>query len=207
MEEGYLAEIRGFAGNFAPKNWAYCAGQVLTITSNQALFSLIGAIYGGNGQTTFALPDLRGRVPVSHGQSTTGYNYQLGQAGGAESVTLAKTQMPLHTHLAATAGGNATVYGGITALMKVNDDESEGKNPSGQFLSVSSSPDIYAGSDTGVTLNSGAISVDISQLSVEVSGISVQINNAGGSTPVSLMQPYAVINWIICTSGLYPQRS
>ncbi|MDH7445465.1 phage tail protein [Aquimarina sp. 2201CG14-23] len=96
--EGTLAEIRLFGGNFAPRNWALCEGQLLAINSNQALFSLLGTIYGGDGRTTFALPDLRGRVPIGPGHGPGLSSYKQGQRGGVETVILNTTQIPNHTH-------------------------------------------------------------------------------------------------------------
>jgi len=96
--EGYIAEIRMFAGNFAPRGWAFCQGQILSIAQNTALFSLLGTTYGGNGQTTFALPDLRGRVPVGTGQGPGLPSVQLGEISGEPSHTLIITEMPAHTH-------------------------------------------------------------------------------------------------------------
>ena len=92
MTEPFLGEIRLFPYNFAPRGWAFCNGQILSIAQNTALFSLLGVTYGGNGQTTFALPDLRGRVPVSAGQGPGLSNYILGQTGGTENVTLLQNQ-------------------------------------------------------------------------------------------------------------------
>lgn len=106
--EAYIGEIRIFGGNFAPVGWAFCDGQVLPIAEYDALFSLIGTTYGGDGQTTFALPDLRGRIPLSQGQSTTGRTYNLGEKGGTEQVSLTLNQLPAHTHTvnASTAAGD-----------------------------------------------------------------------------------------------------
>src|SRR5436853_7748499 len=98
MSEPFIAEIVMFAGNFAPRGWAFCQGQILAIAQNTALFSLLGTTYGGNGQTTFALPDLRGRVPNSAGQGPGLQNFDLGEVGGVETVTLQVTEMPAHTH-------------------------------------------------------------------------------------------------------------
>ena len=98
--DGYIAEIKLFAGNFAPRNWAFCNGQILQIAENQSLYSLIGITYGGDGRVTFALPDLRGRVPISAGQGPGLSNYALGQAGGEERHTLNTNEMPGHTHQA-----------------------------------------------------------------------------------------------------------
>ncbi|MEW5848834.1 MAG: tail fiber protein [Myxococcota bacterium] len=98
MVEGYIGEIRLFAGNFAPQSWAFCMGQILPIAQNTALFSILGTTYGGNGQTTFALPDLRGRTAIGAGQGAGLSDYNLGQLGGAESVTLLTSELPAHTH-------------------------------------------------------------------------------------------------------------
>jgi microcystin-dependent protein len=99
MAEPFLGSILIFGGNFAPQGWAFCNGQLLPINQNQALFSLLGTTYGGNGQTTFALPDLRGRVPIHFGQGPGLSSYSEGQVGGVESVTLIATQMPQHQHV------------------------------------------------------------------------------------------------------------
>jgi microcystin-dependent protein len=103
MAEPYVGEIRVFAGNFAPEGWAFCDGSTLGISTNEALYALIGNIYGGDGQTTFALPDLRGRVPIH-----TGPGYSLGQLGGTETVTLTNDNLPVHSHTAAASAASAT---------------------------------------------------------------------------------------------------
>ncbi|MCX7571874.1 tail fiber protein [Tumebacillus sp. DT12] len=103
MSESYLGEIRMFAGNFAPQGWALCNGQILSIAENEALFALLGTTYGGDGQTTFALPDLQGRVPVH--PSTA---YPRASKSGTETVTLTATQMPAHTHTVNTVNATAT---------------------------------------------------------------------------------------------------
>src|SRR5882757_9863486 len=99
MANPFLGEIRMFGFGFAPKGWATCSGQFLAIQQNQALFSLLGTQYGGNGVNTFALPDLRGRTPVSQGQLPGGGSYTIGEIVGLEAVTLISTQMPAHNHL------------------------------------------------------------------------------------------------------------
>jgi microcystin-dependent protein len=103
MAQPYVGEIRMFGGNFAPAGWMFCEGQLLPISENETLFNLIGTTYGGDGQSTFALPDLRGRVPIHQGNG-----FILAQTGGAESVTLTVPQIPIHTHalVASTANGN-----------------------------------------------------------------------------------------------------
>ena len=108
MAQPYVGEIRMFAGNFAPAGWMFCEGQLLPISENETLFNLIGTTYGGDGQSTFALPDLRGRVPIHMGNVSFG-NFTLAQAGGVEGVTLTATQMPAHTHAVQASNAVATL--------------------------------------------------------------------------------------------------
>ena len=98
MSEPFVGEIRMFAGNFAPRGWAFCDGQLLTVSQNDALFSLLGTIYGGDGRTTFGLPDMRGRIPVHAGHGPGLSERRLGAKAGAEKVTLTVNQLPSHTH-------------------------------------------------------------------------------------------------------------
>ena len=109
MAQPYVGEIRMFAGNFAPAGWMFCEGQLLPISENETLFQLIGTTYGGDGQSTFALPDLRGRLPIHQGNG-----FELAETGGAEEITLTVNQIPAHTHaLLATSGiGNDSNPGG-----------------------------------------------------------------------------------------------
>ncbi|OGA81067.1 MAG: phage tail protein [Burkholderiales bacterium RIFCSPHIGHO2_01_FULL_63_240] len=119
MPTPFVGEIRLFAGNFAPSGWALCDGSMLSIAENETLFNLIGTTYGGDGQSTFALPDLRGRVPIHHGQGPGLSNRVIGEAGGVEQVTLTAAQMPAHAHAmrasSAAASGNAGVAGSLLA--------------------------------------------------------------------------------------------
>ncbi len=109
MSESYVGEIRMFGGNYAPQGWAFCDGSLLSIADNDVLFGIIGTTYGGDGQTTFALPDLRGRVPIHQGGGPGLSNRVIGEAGGAEAVTVIPAQLPAHTHvpMANSANGNA----------------------------------------------------------------------------------------------------
>lgn len=113
MAQPYVGEIRMFAGNFAPAGWMFCEGQLLPISENETLFNLIGTTYGGDGQSTFALPDLRGRIPLHQGNS-----FVLAQTGGAEEVTLTVSQIPAHSHpflAAAVTGDQASPLGNLPA--------------------------------------------------------------------------------------------
>src|SRR3712207_7871729 len=98
MPQPYVGEIRMFAGNFAPVGWMFCEGQLLPISENETLFQLIGTTYGGDGESTFALPDLRGRIPIHQGN-----NFLVGDDGGAELITLTVQQIPIHTHAVTSA--------------------------------------------------------------------------------------------------------
>src|SRR3982751_6487214 len=107
MSNPFLGEIRMAGFNFAPRGWAFCAGQLLPISQNDALFALVGTTYGGDGQTTFGMPDLRGRVPINQGQGPGLSNYVMGQMSGTESVTLITAQIPPHSHAINAASGGA----------------------------------------------------------------------------------------------------
>ncbi len=119
MAQPFLSQIEAFPYNFAPKGWAFCAGQLLPINQNQALFSLLGTTFGGDGRTTFALPDLRGRLANGFGQGPGLANYTLGQRAGEETHALTATEIPSHSHLInadnnGTTGGSSTPGGGVT---------------------------------------------------------------------------------------------
>ena len=107
MSSPYVGEIRMFGGNFAPAGWAFCSGQLMPISENETLFQLIGTTYGGDGQSTFALPDLQGRIPLHMGTASSGTTYQIGEKAGVETVTLTTQQIPGHNHafLASTDTG------------------------------------------------------------------------------------------------------
>lgn len=111
MSDPFVGEIRMFGGSFAPAGWAFCAGQLMPISENDTLFNLIGTTYGGDGQETFGLPDLQGRIPIHAGQGPgISQNYQLGEKAGVESVTLTSQQIPIHNHafVASTSAANST---------------------------------------------------------------------------------------------------
>lgn len=140
MSDPFLGEIRMFGFDFAPQGWALCDGQVLSINQNQALFSLLGSVYGGDGRTTFALPDLRSRVPIHQGQGAGLSSYVRGQAGGAEAVTLAAAQMPEHTHSVKASNRAATA-----------------DKPDGRALARSGSQTYTAHPDTSTVMNATVI--------------------------------------------------
>lgn len=181
MSSAFVGEIRMFGGNFAPRNWAFCWGQTISIASNSALFALLGTTYGGNGQTTFALPDLRGRVPVGMGQGPGLPDVTQGEVSGTPTLTLTTNNLPAHTHV---VSGNVPASSGMGTLTSPG---------AGAIPAASNQRNAqYAASGNADT------SLPLSNLSVSASG-----NNI----PISLMQPYLGMNYIICLYGIFPSRN
>ncbi|MFT3827587.1 MAG: tail fiber protein [Chitinophagaceae bacterium] len=178
--EPLMATITCFAGNFAPKGWAFCNGQLLAISQNQALFSILGTTYGGNGVTTFALPDLRGRTAVTFGQGPGLGSYNLGQAAGAETVTLTINNLPAHIH-----------NGAITLNLKAG--SAAGSDPTPDFNFPGKFTGAYAASATGT------------MQAPDYTGTT--IGNAGNSNPANILSPYLVVNYIIALVGIFPSRN
>ena len=178
--EGTIGEIRMFAGNFAPRTWAFCSNQLMPIAQNTALFSILGTTYGGNGQTTFALPDFRGRVAVGTGQGPGLAYITLGQLSGSTSVTLTTGNMPAHTH---PLTGTVSPQGNQGATGLSND-------PSNRRLA-------------GTNIFTGA-ATDLATMAPAVSTLAIGVT--GGSQPFSIMPPYLGMNYIICLFGIFPSR-
>ncbi len=182
--EGTIAEIRMFAGNFPPLTWAFCQGQLLSIASNTALFSLLGTNYGGNGTVTFGLPDLRGRVPVGTGQGPGLSNFSLGQVGGTETYTIANANFPAHIHAltgSITMPGNAATGGADT--------------PQGNYPATLTGTDMYS------TVNNGS-GLGNMQLALTATAA-----GSASPTPVNNVQPVMGMNYIICMQGVFPSRN
>jgi microcystin-dependent protein len=129
MSTPYIGEIRLFGGNFAPVGWFFCDGSLLPISQFDTLFALIGTIYGGDGQQTFALPDLRGRVPVHQGQGPGLSNRTIGEQGGSETVTLTASQMPQHTHALKASSGSSTGAAGSNGVLAATSINIYGSGP------------------------------------------------------------------------------
>jgi microcystin-dependent protein len=141
LADPFVAEIRVFPFNFAPKGWAWCDGQLMPISQNTALFSLLGTTYGGDGKSTFSLPDLQGSVPFHPGQGPGLGLYDLGEIGGSETVTLLASQMPMHNHLVMVATG----------------DEAESNVPTNNALTRSKNGNIYAANTPVVPMAAEAL--------------------------------------------------
>ncbi|MCG8476552.1 MAG: tail fiber protein [Cytophagales bacterium] len=194
---GTIGEIRLFGGNFAPRAWAYCSGQLLSIAQNTALFSILGTTYGGDGRTTFALPDLRGRVAVQAGTGPGLSTRKLGQRTGLEYVNLNALQIPSHTHTG-TAGPWA-----VSTVVISSDDLGTASDPEGNLPAETTSGYMYGSvkSSSGKKMAGDILSLSGPQTT------SVQLANTGASQAHNNMQPYLTLNYIICLMGTFPSRS
>jgi microcystin-dependent protein len=184
MTQQYLSEVRMMSFNFAPKGWAFCNGQLMAISQNQALFSLLGTTYGGDGIRTFGLPNLQGRVPLSYGTATDGTPYALGQTAGEATHTLLLQEIAQHTHLMQGKAVNGIAGGAVpdTAVVPAQGVIFNGTVANGPA-------NIYSGAPAGPAMAPNAIA------------------NEGGSQPHANQQPYQVINFCIALTGIFPSRS
>jgi len=207
MNDAFIAMIIGFAPNFTPRNWSSCSGQQLAISTNTALFSLIGTIYGGDGRTTMALPDLRGRAPIGAGHGSGMDTYVQGQRVGQERVTLTPLEMPKHSHTA-----TLQVNVDAKALMHgVNEEASTGDPTDAvvansvyqQSRAVKHDVNSYVKSPDSSKLV--AMSDDAIKTTTTASG-TVTIAETGAAVPHENRSPSLVINWIIALEGIYPSR-
>ena len=178
MSDPFVAEIRIFGFNFAPTGWAFCNGQLLPISQNTALFSLLGTFYGGDGKSTFALPDLQGAVPTHQGQGAGLQEWFLGQTQGSDFVTLIQSEMPAHNHSLNAASVTATQA-----------------NPVGNALARGS----YT---TGP--QSGAVA--FYQTAAPNKQMGNAIGVSGGDLPHNNLMPYLVLNYCIALQGVFPPR-
>jgi microcystin-dependent protein len=199
MSEPFIGQIQPFGFDFAPRGWAKCDGQLLPISQNTALFSLLGITYGGDGKTTFALPDLRGRLPMHQGTGPGLSMRKMGQKPGTEITVLTLAQMPSHNHTGQVSNIN---LGTITAKLRCNTNESNTQAPEGNTI-ANANRNTYT--DQAPNQDMHADSIEISQSGTATG--SVTISNNGGSQPFSIMNPSLVINYCIALVGLFPSRS
>ncbi|MFT3827588.1 MAG: tail fiber protein [Chitinophagaceae bacterium] len=181
--QSYIGLIGIFAGNFAPVGWLMCDGSLLAISEYDVLFNLIGTTYGGDGQTTFALPDLRGRVAIHQGQGPGLSPYVIGQRAGTESITFITNQIPVHSHAFVGIAGNP----GASANAGTTD------TPTGAVPAMISGSTFYNSGNTGTTLGTSSLTVNTPP--------------AGGSQPVEIMSPFLTMNYVICVAGIYPTQN
>ncbi|MDT0642195.1 tail fiber protein [Zunongwangia sp. F363] len=196
--EGTIGEIRLFGPEWAPRNWALCYGQLLPINDYTALFSLLGTKYGGDGRTTFGLPDLRGRVAIGSGYGPGLTDRRNGQRSGEEYHTLIASEMPQHNHQLSIS--NPTVNS-VQASVKVGSGN-DAQAPQGKYPGGSISGPIYSASTDGTFADDA---VEFSDL--QFNPITSQMGMAGGSTSHNNMQPWTCVSYIICLQGIFPQRS
>ena len=204
--EGYIGEVRAFASTWAPRNWVFCQGQLLSISQNEALYSIVGTTYGGDGRTTFALPDLRGRTIIGAGQGNGLTNRKLGASIGNEEEYLTMTEMPAHDHIAivSSASGAGTVSGDVK--IPVNTTGGDDDIATNNFISADANGEKRFANSPSSGTYLGALASD---LAVDLSSIDVTVNviNTGNGLPFDKMKPATVSNYIICIVGIYPSRS
>lgn len=212
--EPFVGEIKAVGWNFAARGYAMCNGQILSIAQNSALFSLLGTTYGGNGQVTFALPNLQGRVPIHQGQSPGTSMFSLGEVGGVESTTLAINQMPMHNHTAVTTV--TPTYTEPTAATTINvltQPTSRQAGPANAFLTAGQDNNgvpvnnfAPVGGGTANTMNPGVATTSLSGGSVAATA-ATQVGVNGGSQPFGIQQPYLVLTYLIALEGVFPSRN
>jgi microcystin-dependent protein len=182
--EPFVGEIKILGFNFAPRGYQTCSGQILSINSNTALFSLLGINYGGDGQSTFALPDLQGRMPIGQGQGPGLPDYVLGENGGTTSVSILTTNMPAHIH----------TLNAVSAKLMASSANADEVSPESNFPAVASSA-AYSGNGATTGVYTGG---------VQLSG---NTDITGSGLPVDILNPYLVINYSIATEGIFPSRN
>jgi microcystin-dependent protein len=216
--DGYLGQIILFAGDFAPKGWAFCNGQLMLISEYEALYSVIGVAYGGNGTSNFALPDLRGRVPVHSGKGPGVEKFwQLGERFGSDTITLDISEMPNHTHATTTTAPQAQVavtddFVSTTVKVPVTKEDAGTDDPTNAILAKvtdtkGNTKSYSTGASDGYLKEFAAdVTVDPTSIGVNVGKPGVAILDTGGSQEHLNIQPSLATNYIICINGQYPIR-
>lgn len=202
MSDPFLGEVRIVGFNFAPYGWALCQGQTMPISQNQALFSLLGVSFGGNGTTTFQLPDLQGRSPVGTGNGLGLSPINIGEKGGQENVTLTVNQLPAHTHIASSSGG-VTVTGPV-AVPATTTTTGEGAVPgTGTVLGP-----VSEGGRPGQLYSTATANTTLAPFNVTLQGpgASYQNSSTGNSLPTPLRNPYLGLTCVIALQGIFPSR-
>lgn len=207
MSDPFVGEIRMVGFNFAPQGWAFCAGQLLSIAQNNALFALLGTTYGGNGQSTFQLPNMQGRSPVGMGTGLGLSPIVLGESAGTENAQLLISNMPIHNHTATQAGYNATLSGTATVVATTSSAGATTPAAGSIFGPVVQSGRVessYYPASTSPTVNLAGAATTVSG---QVTPPAPQIGNSGSSLPFPIRNPYLGINFIIALQGIFPTRS
>jgi microcystin-dependent protein len=182
MADQFLGEIRMVGFNFAPTGWALCNGQTMAISQNAALFALLGTQFGGNGTSTFALPNMQSCAPINQGQGPGLSDYVIGELTGTENVTLLSGELPLHSHTFGVSTAHGTLTSPSNAVLAVT-ASGAGRNPEPGNL------DFVASTSVNTTMSPNAV------------------GTAGGNVPHTNIQPFLTINFIIALTGIFPSRS
>lgn len=210
--EPFIGMIGMFGFTFAPRLWSFCAGATIAVSQQTTLFSLLGTTYGGDGRTSFMLPDLRGRAPIGFGRHPGSlYDWRLGQAAGAESHTMTVSQMATHDHTASFAGTGGGGGGAITTTTKLIAKLKGGSSnapAAGDFISGGGSNLFGAGGGFGnADVELGGLQVTVSGGGGGITGGDVTVNANGGQQAFGLTQPVLAVNYCIALDGIYPSRS
>ncbi|SMO60186.1 phage tail protein [Gracilimonas mengyeensis] len=195
----YISSIMGWGPSWAPRNWALCAGQLLAISTNTAVFSLIGTTYGGDGRTSFKLPDLRGRAPVGAGQGTGTSFHPLGSIQGQETQTLTVLEMPNHTHTVNSNNLSSTIS---ASTSNGSSNTPAASNVMAKGFVAASGP----GTGSATEIYTDASNADTTLHGGPVTG-NIQLGSTGGSQPFSIVQPIQAIQFIFCLVGIFPSRN
>jgi len=205
-----MGGIIQFGGNFAPKDWAFCNGQLIAISQNQALYAILGTTWGGDGRTNFGLPDLRGRIPIGVGRGPGLTEVFQGQKRGMETNSLQVDNLPAHTHDAAFSGTGGGSPDPISATVTVKaSTESTSGEPAGKYWGVSKQGfnAVTAYSSTAeTTMASDAVAVNI-QGGGGITGGNVTVNPTGANTKFSIMNPDLGMQFILAVQGIFPSRN
>ena len=209
MSDPYIGEIRMVGFNFAPPGWFLCNGQILPISSYAALFSLLGTTFGGNGTSTFQLPDLQGRIPLGVGGGAGLPIYDWGESGGSPAISLLLANLPTHTHAATFTGTAPSGGGNITVAVQGSSAAGGTSAPTGNYIAGtpkgSTTGDLYVNNPAQATLgNIAGVSGSLSGLPAPQGTV---VNGlAGGSQPVNIEPPYLTVYFIIAYNGIFPSR-
>lgn len=199
--DGVIGTISACGFGFAPRNWSLCSGQLLAISNNSALFSLIGVQYGGDGRTNFGLPNLNGRVPVGQGQAPgTNLNWHMGLSYGQDLHTMSINEMPTHSH-------GADVTAGPTITLTGSGDNATSDTPvDGSYMAKTQATGGPQDKAEWIYSQTADVPVSLGGLNVTGNG-TVTVRNAGGNYGFSIVQPSLAVNYSICLEGIFPSRS
>lgn len=177
--DSFIGTITAYGFNFAPYGWAFCQGQLMSISQNTALFSLLGTNYGGDGKVTFGLPNLVGKSALGAGTAVGGDTYVNGETGGQNSITLNLTNLPMHNHT-------------VSVAVNANARTASATDPTNNFPAPAGTSSVKMYAPTQNAQMKG--------------GATITLQNSGGTSPVSMQNPYLVCNYSICLQGIFPQR-